>query len=253
MRVHRLAKYFPILEGEEFDALVGDIKKNGQLEPIVLFDDQVLDGVNRYNACKKLGVEPKVKTFKGRDPLSYVISVNIRRRHLNPSQKAALAVELLPEFEAEARERRAHRQSAESLPTDSHGYASASVQAANSVGVSGRSVDRAKRVKETDTKLFDEVVQGKKSVDAADEEIHRTVKKDEKAVAKRELERLTEGQEMRMIAKLGKILLMAHDLQPFVLMSPKGRQECTRLAERIKQELDTKIETAEAEWEEKHG
>ena len=89
------------------------------------------------------------------------------------------------------------------------------------------------------------------------ERIHRAIQdkrdKENTAVAKRELEHLTEGQEMRMIATLGKMLLMAHKLQPFLLMSPRGRKECSSLAEKIKQELDTKIETAEAVWEEKHG
>ena len=30
MKAHRLAKYFPILEGEEFDLLVKDIEEHGQ-------------------------------------------------------------------------------------------------------------------------------------------------------------------------------------------------------------------------------
>lgn len=43
--------------------------------------------------------------YNGDDPLSYVVSINIRRRHMDTSQRAMLATEMLPEFEAEAKER----------------------------------------------------------------------------------------------------------------------------------------------------
>jgi ParB-like chromosome segregation protein Spo0J len=174
MKIHRLAKYFPIIEGEEFDRLVEDIRENGQMEPIMLVGEEILDGVNRARACEKLGVEPKTKQFSGKDPLKYVISENVRRRHLNQSQKAALAVELLPEFQPSAAERMmAGRGTAagSDLARVSDGGAPASAQAARAVGASGRSVEQAKRVKAADKKLFEQVVKGDISVDKADLEV----------------------------------------------------------------------------------
>lgn len=41
MKAHKLAKYFPILEGDEFKMLVEDIRKNGQLNPIVTYKGEI--------------------------------------------------------------------------------------------------------------------------------------------------------------------------------------------------------------------
>jgi hypothetical protein len=35
----------------------------------------------------KAGVEPKIREWKGKDPMAFVISMNVMRRHLIPSQE----------------------------------------------------------------------------------------------------------------------------------------------------------------------
>jgi N6-adenosine-specific RNA methylase IME4/ParB-like chromosome segregation protein Spo0J len=91
---HPLANIFPLLDGDDFENLVADIRGHGQLEPIVIHEEMVLDGRNRYRACVAAGIEPNFVPFKGNDPLAFVISANLHRRHLDESQRAMVAAKL---------------------------------------------------------------------------------------------------------------------------------------------------------------
>jgi hypothetical protein len=94
-KFHPLADIFPLMEGEEFDALVADIKANGLIEPLVMLEGMILDGRNRYHACVAADVEPTFRPFTGDGPAAYVISANIHRRHLTPEQKRDLIAKLI--------------------------------------------------------------------------------------------------------------------------------------------------------------
>lgn len=92
---HPLAEVFPLVEGDEFQRLVTDIKVNGLRQPIVQLDGMILDGRNRYRACLAAGRPPRYANMpRGTDPLAYVMSANLHRRHLNESQRAMVAARL---------------------------------------------------------------------------------------------------------------------------------------------------------------
>lgn len=76
----------------EIDALAEDIKKHGQREPGLIFEGQVLDGWHRYLACAKLGGNFRSEDFTGDDPVAFVLSKNLHRRHLTASQRASAIV-----------------------------------------------------------------------------------------------------------------------------------------------------------------
>lgn len=105
---HELSSIFPLIEGEEFNELVEDIKKNGQLEEGILFEDKILDGRNRYRACKLLNIPFKTKEYSGQiSARDYIISTNLHRRHLTIAQRSEIGLILLAEEEKKARERKA--------------------------------------------------------------------------------------------------------------------------------------------------
>lgn len=155
---HPAAALWPMMASTALQELAGDIAKNGQQFPILLTDDGlVLDGRNRLEACRIAGVEPRFERWasNGVSPTAFVMSLNARRRHLNESQLALIATEALPLLEAEARERqreaggdrlapRGAKRSAEDSQQVAKGKASE--LAAKSVGVSARTVERAKAV-----------------------------------------------------------------------------------------------------------
>lgn len=92
LKQHPLSAAFPAMSADDFAALVEDIKANGQREPIMLYEGMVLDGWHRYRACVQLGIKPQQFTFSGMDPVGFVLSHNLHRRHLTPSQRAAAVV-----------------------------------------------------------------------------------------------------------------------------------------------------------------
>ena len=96
LKVHPAAEEFDLLEGEELDELVADIRENGLQHPIVRDTGGViLDGRNRLEACKIAGVQPTFETYTGEDPVAFIISANIHRRHLTKQRRAEKIVAVL--------------------------------------------------------------------------------------------------------------------------------------------------------------
>jgi hypothetical protein len=97
LALHQFCEIIPPCTEQEFKELKEDIKKNGLQLPIKLFADQILDGRSRYKACVELGIDFKTEVFSGtaKDALAYVISMNVKRRHLTASQRAIVAAQLV--------------------------------------------------------------------------------------------------------------------------------------------------------------
>ena len=119
-KVHPAASFFPLIEGEEFDALVMSIKTVGLMNPIVLKDGMLVDGRNRLRAILELQsnhssikiltkeLELDVKSIS-----EYIFHTNIQRRHLTPDQMASIGYEILPMI---AQEREAKQVSVQFKP-----------------------------------------------------------------------------------------------------------------------------------------
>ena len=91
---HPLAALFQLTGGTAYTALVEDIRAHGLNRPVVLYQDMILDGRNRYRACIDADVPVRTVTYDGDDPFGFVRSENLLRRHSNESQRAMGATRL---------------------------------------------------------------------------------------------------------------------------------------------------------------
>lgn len=91
LEYHPIACIFPLMADAGIEALANDIRESGQIQTGLLFEGKILDGRNRYAACKLAGVEFKAVKFKGTrtEALAHVWGLNRLRRHLSSSQAAA--------------------------------------------------------------------------------------------------------------------------------------------------------------------
>ena len=180
---HPYATLFPAMSDEEFKKLVADIKANGQTTAITTIEDEdgnvsILDGVNRQKACLSLGIEPKRTPYQGNDPLSFVVSANLHRRHLDKSRHAALGAEIA--------NMKPGRRGKHAMLQVSRKAAAAAVNA------SERSIADASKVKEQgDPALFDAVRDGTIPVNVAANLTHAP--KDEQREAIQNVKRDAEG------------------------------------------------------------
>jgi N6-adenosine-specific RNA methylase IME4/ParB-like chromosome segregation protein Spo0J len=180
IQFHPLADIFPAMEGPAFEALVADIKEHGVREPLVIFEDQVVDGRNRYRAAKAAGITITDKNIRYFDPqkdgapLAFVISKNLQRRHLDESQRAMVAAKI-------ATMKRGNFSKSANLPV----LAVAQTAAAKLLNVSDRSVRDAVVVKDkAATELKDAVEQGHLPVSVA-AKAAKLPAADQKEIAKR--------------------------------------------------------------------
>jgi hypothetical protein len=189
-RFHPACTVFPQLSDEELRELADDIATNGLRNPIVLWKGKILDGRNRYLACGMAGVEARFTEFDGDDPIGWVVSQNLLRRHLTASQKAVVALDLLPLLEKEAKQRQrqanAYRGNGRSAQkcAKRNGKGKAAELAAQIVGVGSRYVEMAKEIKSKAPELVEKVRSGEVNVAEASEIARLPARKRSQAIKK---------------------------------------------------------------------
>ena len=158
---HPICLLFPQMTDQELKDLAEDIRQKGLLHDILLHEGKILDGRNRYLACKLAGVEPRFKEWKGEgSPLQWAISENMVRRHLTSSQRAVLALELLPLLENEAHERKRRGPTIRKNLRMVEGDGEARQIAARMTGSNAAYVQRVKTIREQAPELLDTIRSG---------------------------------------------------------------------------------------------
>jgi hypothetical protein len=92
MELHPLTETHPVMAVEQYEAFKADVATNGQLQPVILYRDKIVDGRHRLRALKELG-EKLIKTTSLPNNLTLtqvkakVLSTE-KRRHQSPTQLA---------------------------------------------------------------------------------------------------------------------------------------------------------------------
>jgi hypothetical protein len=188
---HEAAEIFPMLSPGEFLALKDDIEDHGLRDPVVVYMGKILDGRNRYKACCELDIDPEIIRVDshdiGNDPIAFVVSANLRRRHLTDAQRSMIAVELERIYSGAAKERMAQGggdKKSGSAPVQHpiEAKGKAAEQAATVMGVGARSVASAKKVVTDGAKqVADAVRAGQVSVKVAEKLVRSVPDKREQA------------------------------------------------------------------------
>jgi hypothetical protein len=202
--VHPFADKFPLLlYGEGFNELTEDIKQHGLREPIILMHDQttIVDGRNRYLACKAALVDPVFEVldegYTETMVLDLIVSKNLVRRNLTPGQKSMLGAEYLSFYEDAAKEA---QNQARGPDTGQFGTTTADLRqwneraptsaerAAKATGASERGVQQAKAVMVAAPNLAERVMSGTMALDKAYKIVKEREPVDEATVERRRIE-----------------------------------------------------------------
>ena len=140
----------PPMHHDEYLSHKASLLRNGQLEPILVFENRIIDGRHRFSACNELGIKPVFKQFIGtyEAAKSMAFAVNINRRQLTMGQKALVAAKLtMPSLGEDKNGSRA------GIPA-----ALTQVEAASLFGISRDTVQRGcTLLREADPALIEEV------------------------------------------------------------------------------------------------
>ena len=196
-KLHPLAELFPEMNPAEYEELKADIEKQGQLEPVLLHPicQRIVDGRHRARAVQELGLILKTIPFEGPPEalFDYVLSMNLRRRHLTASQKAVLALRV-EKYEAEKasirRKMTQNNKTGEKLRAEEAllppQRGKARDIASKIVGVSARYITDAKKIESYAPHLLEKVSRGELTIKRAVLEADRASRKKLVSYLKRE-------------------------------------------------------------------
>lgn len=164
---HALSAVMHNMPEDEFNGLVFDVARNGFIDPVIItHDGLILDGWHRYRVAKQLGKVSELvfEKLTGISPNDFVVSKNIRRRHLTASQRGQMVVEA-HEWATGGGDRMSDEYSTTSSNDE---VVKTREEMAEQANVSTPTIDRAKQVSRAGR--AEEVISGEKSASAVIEE-----------------------------------------------------------------------------------
>lgn len=181
MEYHELSTIFSSFEEtEEYKGLVDSIRCYGLFDPILVWQDKIVDGRHRHKACLEAGVEPTYEILDPKMPFEMVkdrvVAENILRRHLTTGQRAMIAASLA-NMTVGGNGSNQYSDSKTANSPDS----TSTAEAAKSLNVGERTVREAKEVKRDAPDLAEKVSRGEMTLNAA-----KTESRERKGIAPKE-------------------------------------------------------------------
>lgn len=168
-------KLIPPLSSEEYAGLEASIVADGCLAPLVVWDGILIDGHNRFEICTRHDIQFQTRQVALADRRAariWIRNHQMHRRNIPEFVRVEMGLENEAEYAAEAKERESvgrPKKGVEILPHDTEPARTRDV-IGKAAGVSGRTVDKVKKIKETGTQEIQQAVRdGRISISAAAE------------------------------------------------------------------------------------
>lgn len=187
MEIHEVADLFPMMDSDDYQSLLADIKANGLLEPIWTYQGKIIDGRNRYKACCESDVTPQFREWNGQGSLvSFVVGLNLNRRHLTSGQRAMVALDVEKHLAEEAKQRQGARTDL-TLSKHFDNVGSASSQSAKIAGTNQQYVLDAKKIVAKAPELREAVLNGSLTIPQAKRQIQEQAREERRDENRQEI------------------------------------------------------------------
>lgn len=193
-------KLIPALTKEEYKQLEDNCLEEGIREKIILWNNYIIDGHNRYNIAKQwnLEYETESKNFSSEEAVKeWMILNQFGRRNLSNYQRSVLALQLEDVFRAKAKEKQKGGQggvllkqkSAEAKPIETR------KELSKVAAVSHDTIAKVKKIQEkAPEEIKAKLATGEVSINAAYKEIKKEEKKEERiSIIKEQIEDIESG------------------------------------------------------------
>jgi len=180
--IHPAANLMPMMSESDYQIFLKDVDTKGFLHPVRITSDRlVIDGRNRLCASMDLSKDVSFETYNPTDPIAYVLSENLARRHLTVGQRACIAIDAEKMYSEDAKKRQAEAGSknlkdfkdnslvetnSSPLRNDSQENKSAK-KAADLVGIGSTAVKQGKKLEVEAPELFERVKTGEITLNKA--------------------------------------------------------------------------------------
>lgn len=188
-----LQAVMPELTEEEKAELEKSLLQDGfKGAPIIVWEDIIIDGHNRYSVCKKHNIPFEIKELQFENKsevIQWMIRAQLGRRNLTTGQRIKLIEQFRPELEKQAKENQSKaggdkksseykKSVTENLPqAEKERNPTTDKQLAEMAGTSERTYRKGRKILNSENEeLKEEVLSGKKSIDAAYKELGRLEK-----------------------------------------------------------------------------